>query len=210
MKFGKEFASQMVPEWQEAYMDYDYLKTLLKEIYSFKQRTRPPATPRGLKRKMTLYRAFSGLTQRNQQPISPSSPDIEIQPILVNSVNRDGSQSYETTFLMQADDGGEYELVFFRRLDDEFNKVDKFYKLKVEEVTKEAEILNKQMDALIAFRIKVENPQGWSWQDRSGDMTRLASDVAASTAALAASTPAGARASSKSCTSTTYLVVNLN
>ncbi|XVF03291.1 hypothetical protein REPUB_Repub04eG0248700 [Reevesia pubescens] len=90
MKFGKEFASQMVPEWQEAYMDYDYLKTLLKEIQTFKQRTRPPATPRGLKRKMTLYRAFSGLTQRhNHQPISPSSPDIEDQPILVNSVNRD-------------------------------------------------------------------------------------------------------------------------
>ncbi|XWS23158.1 hypothetical protein CRYUN_Cryun29cG0097000 [Craigia yunnanensis] len=195
MKFGKEFASQMVPEWQEAYMDYDYLKTLLKEIHSFKQRTKPPATPRGLKRKLTLYRAFSGLTQRHHQPNSPSSPDIEEQPILVNSVNRDGSQSYQTTFLMQADDGGEYELIFFRRLDDEFNKVDKFYKLKVEEVTKEAEILNKQMDALIAFRIKVENPQGWSWQDRSGDMTRLATDVAVSTAALAASIPAGARAS---------------
>lgn len=98
---------------------------------------------------------------------------------------------------MQADDGGEYELVFFRRLDDEFNKVNKFYKSKVEEVTKEAEVLNKQMDALIAFRIKVENPQGWSWEERSGEMTRLATDVAASTAALAASTPAGARASSK-------------
>ena len=49
-------------------------------------------------------------------------------------------------------------------------------------------MLNKQMDALIAFRIKVENPQGWF--DRSVEMTRLASDVAAST-------PKGARASSK-------------
>lgn len=199
MKFGKEFASQMVPEWQEAYMDYDYLKTLLKEIHVFKQKNRAPATPRGLKRKMTLYRAFSGLTQKHHQPTSPSSPDIEDQvPILVTSVNQEGSQSYQTDFLMQADDGGEYELVFFRRLDDEFNKVDKFYMKKVEEVTKEAEMLTKQMDALIAFRIKVENPHGWSWEDRSGDMTRLASDVAASTAALAASIPAGARASSKS------------
>ncbi|KAK8691622.1 hypothetical protein V6N13_075123 [Hibiscus sabdariffa] len=195
MKFGKEFASQMVPEWQEAYMDYDFLKSLLKEIHGFKQRTRPPG---GLKRKMTLYRAFSGLVQRhnNHPTTTPSSPDIEDQrPISVNSVDRDGSRTYETTFLMQAEEGGEYELVFFRRLDDEFNKVDKFYRSKVEEVTKEAEILNKQMDALIAFRIKVDNPQGWSWEDRSGEITRLASDVAASTAALAASTPAGARAS---------------
>ncbi|OMO71879.1 hypothetical protein COLO4_27986 [Corchorus olitorius] len=202
MKFGKEFTSQMVPEWQEAYMDYNSLKTLLKELHGFKQKTRPAAAAAaGLNRKMTLYRAFSGLTQRynnNSGPLTPSSPDIEDQqPILVNSVSRNGSQSYQTTFLMQADDGGEYELVFFRRLDDEFNKVDKFYKSKVEEVKKEAEILNKQMDALIAFRIKVENPQGWTWEERSGELTRLASNVAASAAALAASTPAGARASRK-------------
>ncbi|KAG6647332.1 hypothetical protein I3843_07G070500 [Carya illinoinensis] len=199
MKFGKEFAAQMVPEWHEAYMDYGKLKTLLKDILRFKQRNRPPATPGGLKRKLTLYRAFSGLTQRyNHYPTSPSTArdddhDIESQAILVNAVNRDGSQSYQTTFLMSSDEGGEYELVYFRRLDDEFNKVEKFYRSKVEEVMKEADMLNKQMDAFIAFRIKVENPQGWF--DRSVEMTRLASDVAASAAALAASTPRGARAS---------------
>lgn len=197
MKFGKEFTAQMVPEWQEAYMDYNKLKTLLKEIQRFKQRNRPPATPAGLKRKAALYRAFSGLTQRYNQPTSPSPStpdhDIETQAILVKSVNRDGSQSCQTTFLMAAEDGGEYELVYFRRLDDEFNKVDKFYRSMVEEVMKEAATLNKQMDALIAFRIKVENPQGgFDW---SVEMTRLASDVAASTAALSASTPRGARAS---------------
>jgi hypothetical protein len=127
--------------------------------------------------------------------MSPSSPDLELQPILVNSVNLDGSQSYQTTFLMPTVRGGEYELVFFRRLDDEFNKVDKFYRSKVEEVLKEAAMLNKQMDALIAFRIKVENPVGWS--DRVADMTRLASDIAASTAALVASSPSEARERSK-------------
>ena len=138
MKFGKEFTAQAVPEWHEAYMDYDFLKTLLKEIQSFQIRANPPTTsPGGLKRKLTLYRAFSGLTRRNSTnytPVSPSSPDLELQPILVNSVNLDGSQSYQTTFLMPTVRGGEYELVFFRRLDDEFNKVDKFYRSKVEEV----------------------------------------------------------------------------
>ena len=199
MKFGKEFTAQAVPEWQEAYMDYDFLKTLLKEIQRFRLRTNPPATNPGvLTRKLTLYRAFSGLTRRNSTnytPMSPSSPDPERHPIFVNSVNLDGSQSYRTAFVMPSVQGGEYELVFFRRLDDEFNKVDKFYRSKVEEVLKEAAMLNEQMDALIAFRIKVENPAGWS--DRVADMTRLASDVAASTAALAASSPSGARERSK-------------
>ncbi|KAG5237254.1 phosphate transporter PHO1 [Salix suchowensis] len=194
MKFGKEFTAQAVPEWQEAYMDYDFLKTLLKEIRGFRLRTNPPATtPDGLKRKLTLYRAFSGLTRRNATytPMSPSSPDLELQPILVKSVNLAGSHSYQTTFLMPSIQGGEYELVYFRRLDDEFNRVEKFYRSKVDEVLKEAAMLNEQMDALIAFRIKVENPSGWS--DRAADMTRLASDVAASTAALAAASPSGAR-----------------
>ncbi|XP_038999506.1 phosphate transporter PHO1 homolog 3-like [Hibiscus syriacus] len=192
MKFGKEFASQMVPEWQEAYMDYDYLKTLLKEVQRFKHRTNPPAAP-VLKRKLTLYRAFSGLTQRHHHnPTSPSSSnDIESQPILVNSVDRNGSRNYETTFLMSSEEGGEYELVYFRRLDDEFNKVDKFYKATMHEVMNEAGVLNNQMDALIAFRIKVENPPGIHF-DRSVEMTRLASDIAASAAALSASTPKSA------------------
>ncbi|XP_031262411.1 phosphate transporter PHO1 homolog 3-like isoform X1 [Pistacia vera] len=195
MKFGKEFSSQMVPEWEKAYVHYDYLKTLLKDIQRFKQRTRPPASPGGLKRNLTLYRAFSGLTQwQRHNPVSPSSAsDIESQTILVNSVSKNGGHSYETTFRMSADEGGEYELVYFRRLDDEFNKVDKFYKSKVQELLKEAATLNTQMDALIAFRIKVENPPA-SFFDRTVEMTRLASDIAASTAELSISTPAGARA----------------
>ncbi|CAN8272666.1 unnamed protein product [Cochlearia groenlandica] len=99
----------------------------------------------------------------------------------------------ETVFLMTAEEGGEYELVFFRRLDDEFNRVEKFYREKVEEVMKDAIMLNRQMDALIAFKIKVENPVGWQWEDRTVEMTRLASDVATSTAAIVASTPTNTR-----------------
>ncbi|VVA20531.1 PREDICTED: phosphate transporter PHO1 [Prunus dulcis] len=201
MKFGKEFVTQMVPEWQQAYMDYDYLKSLLKEIQRFNQRHKtPPVATTARSRRLTLYRVFSGLMSQSphsQQPNSTSSTsplDIESQAILVNSVRRDGSKSYQTTFLMAAEEGGLQELDYFRKVDDEFNKVDKFYRSKVDEVMKEAAVLNKQMDAFIAFRIKVENPQRpFDW---SGEMTRLASDVAASTAALAASTPRGVRASS--------------
>ncbi|KAI5352721.1 hypothetical protein L3X38_005613 [Prunus dulcis] len=83
MKFGKEFVTQMVPEWQQAYMDYDYLKSLLKEIQRSKQRhkTPPAATTlcsHRLKRRLTLYRAFSGLTLQSrhsqQQPNSRHPP----------------------------------------------------------------------------------------------------------------------------------------
>ncbi|CAL5333048.1 unnamed protein product [Camellia sinensis] len=128
---------------------------------------------------------------------SPKTPDIatdiENQPILISSVSRgEGEEGYETMFLRAADEGGEYEIVYFRRLDDEFNKVVKFYRVKVEEVMKEVVMLNKQMEALIAFRIKVEGGESWI-VDRSVEMTRLASGVAASAAALVATTPSGPR-----------------
>ncbi|PIN10838.1 putative small molecule transporter [Handroanthus impetiginosus] len=157
MKFGKELASQMVPEWQEAYMDYNKLKKLLKDLMIFRQRNGFSSSPgpadrtRSLKRRLTMYRAFSGLRG------SLKKNDDEV--ILVSSVQQEGSENYyQTMFLRSSEDGGEYELVFFRRLDDEFNKVVKFYKTKVEEVKIKAEQLSKQMDALIALRITVDKP----------------------------------------------------
>ncbi|KAK4367564.1 hypothetical protein RND71_011356 [Anisodus tanguticus] len=167
MKFGKEFASQMVHEWQEAYMDYNYLKGLLKEILNFKKKNAPSSevatTPNGsLNRRISMYRAFSGLQSRftSFKGSSGNNNNHEDEVILVNSVQQEGSQQghYQTTFLMSSEAGGEYEMVFFRRLDDEFNKVLTFYKKKVGEAKAEADELSKQMDALIALRIMVDKP----------------------------------------------------
>ncbi|XP_021617551.1 phosphate transporter PHO1 homolog 9 isoform X2 [Manihot esculenta] len=164
MKFGKEFAAQMVQEWQEAYMDYNYLKTILKDVLHFRQRNSPSApaaaaTSKGsLKRRVSLYRAFSGLTSRYRG--SPRKNINEDEVILTSAVKEEGGEGrYQTMFMNASEEGGEYELMFFRRLDDEFNKVVNFYKKKVEEVMAEAEDLTRQMDALIALRIKVENPE---------------------------------------------------
>ncbi|KAL8459015.1 hypothetical protein ACS0TY_036478 [Phlomoides rotata] len=88
----------------------------------------------GLKRSFTLYRAFNGLTHHRAPSKSRAAPDVENQVILVHNVRRDGDELLETMFLNTTDDGGEYELVYFKRLDDEFNKVLKFYKVKVEDV----------------------------------------------------------------------------
>ncbi|RWR84004.1 phosphate transporter PHO1 3-like protein [Cinnamomum micranthum f. kanehirae] len=172
MKFGKEFAAQMVPEWQQAYMDYNMLKNILKDILRYRLQRIPPspaaAAPAsgggggGLKRKMTMYRAFSGLTRRYSNLRSGGEQE---QTILVNRAASDGdgdgersSERYETMFLMASDEGGEYEIVYFKRLDDEFNKANSFYRAKVQEVMAEADALTRQTNALIAFRLRVENP----------------------------------------------------
>eukprot|EP00258_Populus_trichocarpa_P033000 XP_024449019.1 phosphate transporter PHO1 homolog 9-like [Populus trichocarpa] len=157
MKFGKEFAAQMVQEWQEAYMNYNHLKTILKDVLRLRTLRGAPstvaaATSHGsLKRRVSLYRAFSGLTGRCRG--SPRKSEDEV--ILVSAVQESGAdEHYQTLFLNASDEGGEYELVFFRRLDDEFNKVINFYKKKVEEVMGEADDLSKQMDALIATNVR--------------------------------------------------------
>ncbi|XP_039157321.1 phosphate transporter PHO1 homolog 9 [Eucalyptus grandis] len=166
MKFGKELVSQMVPEWQDAYMDYNFLKSILKDALRCRQMNSWPSprasmtTSQGpLKRRGSLYRAFSGLTsQYTWNSPGRSSEDEEV--ILVSSAQEEGSDHgrYQTMFLRLSDEGGEYDLLFFRRLDDEFNKVLCFYKKKVEEVVAEADELSKQMNALIALRIRVEKP----------------------------------------------------
>ncbi|THG02344.1 hypothetical protein TEA_021186 [Camellia sinensis var. sinensis] len=61
----------------------------------------------------------------------------------------------------------------WRRLDDEFNEVVKCYKRKVGEVMEDAKELNKQMDALIALRFRVDNPAMGS---RTSEVMNLAAN----------------------------------
>ncbi|KAI3722419.1 hypothetical protein L2E82_33457 [Cichorium intybus] len=164
MKFGKEFASQMVPEWQAAYMNYNHLKILIKEILIFRRlqqnesatsyQPNPPLPSKGSfrKRKVSLHSAFTGLTNSNSD-----RKDKEDEVILVSAMQQ-SEENYRTVFLRSSEDAGETELGFFKRLDDEFNKVIDFYNGKVSEMVVEAEELSKQINALIALRIKVEDP----------------------------------------------------
>ncbi|CAK8540643.1 unnamed protein product [Lathyrus sativus] len=162
MKFGKEFVSQMVPEWQEAYMNYDSLKSILKEISKYKAQnqsterrasTSTSLSKGSLRRRLTLYRAYSGLNDNHTE----SSKKSEDEVILIQSVEGEDSKGfYQTMFLRASDDGAEKDLEFFKKLDFEFNKVNAFYKKMVKKVVDEAEELSKQINYLIALRIKVE------------------------------------------------------
>ncbi|CAN7133791.1 unnamed protein product [Brassica rapa subsp. narinosa] len=154
MKFGEEFDGQMVPEWQQAYMNYPCLKSILQEIQNSRERSR---TAGALRPKKSVHRNFSGLTKRYSR--AASYLDLENQDIMVSTrIGEDGFERYETSIMRVAEAGRESELVFFKTLDLEFDKVNHFYRSKVDEMVQEAVGLNKQMDALIAFRIKVDRP----------------------------------------------------
>lgn len=65
---------------------------------------------------------------------------------------------YQTLLVSPSEQGGEQEVMFFERLDDEFNKVNMFYKSKEAEVVAEADELSRQMNSLISLRVRVERP----------------------------------------------------
>lgn len=162
MKFGKNFKKQKVPEWIEAYVDYNGLKHILREIRKDKQ-TRQPSSPRKVaQQRLTLQRAFGDLNQQEQKQQRQNGQimhDLEDQVIAIYKVQQENSlKLYDTIFLLSpGKEGRKNELTFFRKLDNELNKVNLFYNDKMEEVIKEGVLLNKQMDALIALRIKVAN-----------------------------------------------------
>ncbi|KAI3812029.1 hypothetical protein L1987_16730 [Smallanthus sonchifolius] len=154
MKFGKEFKQQKVPEWTEAYMDYNGLKRILHKVQQFRQRE-GPTTPRRVSQQLSLYKPFSGLDVKSSS--EETKGDGEDQVIAVETVQNGASREvYNTNFLLSPKEGEQSEIMFFEKLDEELNKVNTFYRDKVEEVIEEAASLNKQMNALIALRIKVE------------------------------------------------------
>ncbi|GLU03350.1 hypothetical protein SLE2022_205530 [Rubroshorea leprosula] len=157
MKFGKEFKKQMVVEWTEAYMDYNGLKSILRESSLYQQSEQPWTPSRSLQKKLSMPQAFSGL---NKQPSHSTSGDIEGQVIDFNALQQyDSRRFYKTDFLQQSEEGEHVEAEFCKKLDEELNKISNFYKDRVEEVMDEANSVNNQMDALIALRVKVENPR---------------------------------------------------
>ncbi|CAN6900792.1 hypothetical protein HID58_080572 [Brassica napus] len=166
MRFGREFVSKMIPEWQEAYIDYAYLKTILQDI----QATRKISVSNS-QSKPSFAR---NLTRRYTRNASVSENHV----IVFNAVTHAGYEhdmTYETAFLKTGEPGGDSEAAFFRTLDREFNKVNSFYRLKVEKARNQSLALSKQMDALVAFRHRVKEKKPSSSDSVSVDINALSS-----------------------------------
>ncbi|KAL9284923.1 hypothetical protein ACSQ67_024709 [Phaseolus vulgaris] len=153
MTSKKDFKQQMVPEWEKEYMDYEGLKKILKEMKSSKQTTHN----RSLQHRLRLEKAFRGLPLQGSN--HQREGDIEDQVIEVKTLEQEGSkQLYKTDFHKLHEEGGEAEARFFQKLDEELNKVNAFYKDQVEAVNHEFNLLSKQLEALVALRVKVKSP----------------------------------------------------
>ena len=164
MTFKRGFKEQMVHEWEENYMDYEGLKRILEEIKSSKESEKKPHD-KSLGHKLSLDRAFHGLHhlqhRNNHGRIDEGDIDEDHHQVIdVKKLEQDGNSSGELykTHFHKSHEVGEAEEKFFQKLDEELNKVNSFFKHMVEALEHEEDLLNKQMEALIAFRAKVKNP----------------------------------------------------
>lgn len=154
MTFKKDFKQQMVPEWEKEYMDYECLKKILKEVKSSKKAK--DKDNKHLQHKFSLERAFSGI-HLNHGSNHQRDEGIEDQVIEVKTLEIDVDGSKELYETKLNEERGEAEARFFEKLDEELNKVNAFYKEQVEAVKHEATLLSKQVETLVALRVKVKN-----------------------------------------------------
>ncbi|RZB86506.1 Phosphate transporter PHO1-like 10 [Glycine soja] len=128
-----------------------------KNIERDKKNNKQATHNRSLHHRLRLERAFSGIHLQGSN--HQREGDIEDQVIEVKTLEQDGSRPlYKTNFQKFDEEGGEVEARLFQKLDEELNKVNAFYKDQVEAAQHEVTLLSKQMEALVALRVKVKSP----------------------------------------------------
>ncbi|XP_027361910.1 phosphate transporter PHO1 homolog 1 [Abrus precatorius] len=163
VKFSKQFEGQLIPEWKEAFVDYWQLKKDLKKVQPFnntnnntpnKHQTSSSSistrsVPKYIFSSLRNYSLF-GHQHRDHGPIQVH------RKLASSSFNGD---MYETELLEQfADTDATKE--FFACLDQQLNKVNKFYRTKEKEFMDRGDSLKKQMDILLMLKSAFKEQQG--------------------------------------------------
>uniref|UniRef100_A0A7I4DLS2 Uncharacterized protein n=1 Tax=Physcomitrium patens TaxID=3218 RepID=A0A7I4DLS2_PHYPA len=156
VKFAQQLQAELVPEWQEAYCSYGELKADLKRIQ--KHRAMGPTYTRTgslglLKSLASMKPSISGIgrtlsRRRVADHISFSPKGTTEDSIVINKRQTQDGDIYITE-LREPLSHSPQDVTFFTRLDDQLNKVNKFYKKKEAEYIDRAGALEKQMLALI-------------------------------------------------------------
>ncbi|KAL2631269.1 hypothetical protein R1flu_015955 [Riccia fluitans] len=141
--FQRQLEAELVPEWRKAYCKYKHLKRDLKRIRRISH-SMVPQQP------VSETPVFSlGALARRRTTIHPARKDA----IEVYNLDTSGSEDmYETKLLENKLMNDVSICAFFKRLDGEFNKVNKFYRCQEEEFIQRAQQLDKQIATLLQLK----------------------------------------------------------
>ncbi|KAG6668588.1 phosphate transporter PHO1-like isoform X2 [Carya illinoinensis] len=135
VKFSKELDGQLIPEWRDGYMNYRELKRHIKKI----KLSRLPKHP---------HQDMNG-----DYGLSILDPVRFVARKICDKFRNSDSKTDMTQLRRSkscVEDGEDQEIrIFFEKLDEEHNKIEKFYKERESEIVEKAETLNKQLQFLM-------------------------------------------------------------
>uniref|UniRef100_A0ACD5VA82 Uncharacterized protein n=1 Tax=Avena sativa TaxID=4498 RepID=A0ACD5VA82_AVESA len=162
VKFSKQFEGQLVPEWKEAFVDYWQLKKDIKNLQvvageGSNKAAPPPSQWQG---PAAASHWVMRLPFLNPHGHHKENGIIQVHRKLASSGN-DGAiigEVYETVVLDTAGFTGteaEAASAFFQRLDEQLNKVNRFYERKEREFLERGESLRRQLQILVELKAAV-------------------------------------------------------
>ncbi|EFJ19035.1 hypothetical protein SELMODRAFT_419761 [Selaginella moellendorffii] len=176
VKFQKQLEGQLVPEWRVKYCDYKQLKKVVKriknQILHTKNQQHKVFDPNVFsvdksKLQNLLQNPSAILSSCCEQSISSeTSMDVVHKTRIA-----DGEDFYETELFGTRSD---HEKSFFFGLDDQHNKVDKFFRCKEDEYDAQAQQLHIQMQELIAMQELEGEPGNKGKVQRAAKMLQTA------------------------------------
>ncbi|TKW21318.1 hypothetical protein SEVIR_4G166900v4 [Setaria viridis] len=167
VKFSKQFEAQLVPEWKEAFVDYWQLKKDVKKLQAMAGddvvvpaavaspwlRQTPPTTAHWVMRLPFL--------QPHGHHREPAAIQVHRKLVIDGSV--DGAIAGEVYETGVADGAGfadaEAAKAFFHRLDQQLNKVNRFYERKEGEFMERGESLRRQLQILVELKAAITQQQ---------------------------------------------------
>ncbi|CAD6336762.1 unnamed protein product [Miscanthus lutarioriparius] len=159
VKFSKQFEGQLVPEWKDAFVDYWQLKKDVKKLQAA---------------------AGDGGAVVPASPLQPTVvPAHWVHKKLAIDGSIDGAVAGEVYETAVADGAGfadtEAAKAFFQRLDQQLNKVNRFYERKEGEFLERGESLRRQLQILVDLKAAITQQQ--QAQARRGGDSRGSADT---------------------------------
>ncbi|KAF0904507.1 hypothetical protein E2562_035066, partial [Oryza meyeriana var. granulata] len=166
VKFSKQFEGQLVPEWKEAFVDYWQLKKDIKRLQGAEAAAAETAVTAAASPPSQCQAPVTAAHWVMRLPfLHPHGHHhkehgaIQVHRKLVSGCGGDAvaGEVYETELV----DGragfadGEAARAFFARLDEQLNKVNRFYERKEEEFVERGESLRRQLQILAELKAAV-------------------------------------------------------
>ncbi|KAF7095096.1 hypothetical protein CFC21_097338 [Triticum aestivum] len=159
VKFSKQFEGQLVPEWKEAFVDYWLLKKDIKKLQAAAGAEAAPR-PAQCQAPVAASHWVMRLPFLNPHGHHKEHGAIQVHRKLASSGNHGAvaGEVYETEVLDAAGFAGaeaEAARAFFQRLDEQLNKVNRFYERKEGEFLERGVCLRRQLQILVELKAAV-------------------------------------------------------